>query len=163
MKKFKEKKEKTPKPNSYEMTRRLEIVEELLIKGLSSVQIRGYLWEKMGILLHKKSVEIYVTKINKKLEAAKAPHREREIQKAIKRFNLWMSKSDMIGDYRQAAKIQGMLCKLLGLNAPDKMEMKAEVTEMPAIDFSKLSTEKLKILKALLEEARPDKKEKKDE
>jgi hypothetical protein len=41
----------------------------------------------------------------------------------------------------------------------DKMEMKAEVTEMPAIDFSKLSTEKLRILKALLEEAKPDKKE----
>lgn len=41
----------------------------------------------------------------------------------------------------------------------DKVEMKAEVTETPAIDFSKLSTEKLKLLKALLEEAKPDKKE----
>lgn len=159
MKKFKEKKEKTPRPNSYEMTRRLEIVEELLIKGLSSVQIRGYLWENKGVLLHKKSVEIYVTKINKKLEKAKAPHREREIQKAIRRYELWMSKSDMIQDYRSAAKIEGMLCKLLGLNAPDKMDIEAKVTEKPHIDTSKLSTAQLKELKALLDKAKPGEKE----
>lgn len=159
MKKFKEKKERTPKPNSYEMTRRLEIVEELLIKGLSSVQIRGYLWENEKILLHRKSVEIYVTKINKKLEKAKAPHREREIQKAIRRLELWMSKSDMIQDYRTAAQIQGMLNKLLGLNAPDKMDIDAKVTDVPAIDYSKLSTAQLRELKALLEKAKPGGKE----
>lgn len=162
MKKFKEKKEKIPKPSKYEIGRRLDIVQELLIKGLSGFQIRSYLWEKQGLLLHKKTVERYVTRINGELEKARAPHRNRETQKAIRRYELWMSKSDAIQDYRSAAKIQSMLCKLLGLNAPDQVEMKADVTQKPAIDYSALSTEELKVLKVLLEKAKPERKESKN-
>jgi hypothetical protein len=37
----------------------------------------------------------------------------------------------------------------------DKVDMEAKVTEMPPLDYSKLSTKKLKLLKALMEEAKP--------
>lgn len=155
-------KEKSQKPTAFEINRRLDIVEELLIKGLSSKTICSYLEEKEKISVHIKTVERYVTRVNKRWEKARAPHRQREIQKAIRRYELWMAKSDMIQDYRTAAKIQSMLSKLLGLDAPSKMEMKAEVTEVPAIDFSKLSTEELRMLRSLLEKAKPDKKRDKD-
>jgi hypothetical protein len=128
MKRFKEKKEKVQKPTKAEMNRRLEITEELIIKGLSAIQIREYLWVNRKVLLCKKSVERYVTRVNKELDAAKAPFREREIKKAIRRYELWMSKSDGIQDYRTAAKIQGQLDDLLGLKRPQKLDIDVKAT-----------------------------------
>jgi hypothetical protein len=146
------------KPNAAEMTRRLNIVEELILKGLNSFDIWRYLAEAENLDISKRTTERYIQKVNKKWDKAKEPLREREIKKALKRYNMFLNECLLNHDPRGAAKVQDSICKLLGLNAPDKMDIKAKV-EIPALNFSKLSTEKLKILKALLEEAKPDKKE----
>lgn len=160
MKKFKEKMETRVKPTKGQMARYLDIVEDLIIKGCRTTEIWQYLTQNVLKLryISRRTAERYCQLVNKKWDAVKIPHREREIKKAIKRYESLIAKSIMINDYRTAAGIQGKLCELLGLNKPQKIE--AEITEKPAIDYTKLSTPELKELKSLLIKAKPEKEEK---
>lgn len=156
MNECKEKKEKTLKPTRFEMNRRLDIVEKLLIKGLHVTEICAYLEEREKITVHRKTVERYITKVNKLFEKARAPRRQAETHKAIKRYELWMAKCDLTQDYRTAAKIQDSLCKLLGLYSPDQIEITAEVSQKPSLNLSRLTTDELREFKLLMEKAKPE-------
>jgi len=113
-----------------ELEDRLDTIMELIIKGMQRRDIWQYITSPTskitwGIAL--RTLDRYISQASDRLIEASQIHREKEVGTAIKRLEFLWSRNLMIQDYKAALGVIRERSKLLGLNEPEKHDIRQEI------------------------------------
>lgn len=115
-----------------ELERRIDEVYDLLVTRVSSRAIVGYCAKKWGVG-ERQAFRYIAGATGRVLEAARAS-REEQLAKALASYNALYAKQVAAGRFGEARQTLDSIVKLLGLAAPEKLEV---------YDFSGYSDEQL--------------------
>lgn len=104
-----------------EHSKRISRIETLLLDGASTSEIVRFGSKNWHI--GRRAIQKYITAATKRIERVLDVKRETHIATATRRFNRLYAKAVKAQDHRGAAQIQKAQNELLGLNAPNKMEL----------------------------------------
>lgn len=111
---------------------RVDMVEELLIRGASPGQIMRYSAENWKV--GSRQTEYYIQFAHKRLEKASHVVRSEQVGKAIRRYDSLYNKAIESGDFTEARNCQRAMDRLLGLEAPTKFEAEVKRKDEPNED-----------------------------
>ena len=97
-----------------ENERRVNLVYEMLLSGLSRYEITTNL-EKMGVNVCHRQITRYISDANKLINEDYAENRETARNKFLSQYNLLLKKSILSKDYKTAASIIEKQSKMLGV------------------------------------------------
>ena len=116
------------KSDKAEITCLVDVVFELIVKGLRSSEILRYVSEK-----HKdwnvtdRTVEEYIAKARKEFTKRSDYKRDQEISKSKARLELLFAQNQKIQDYKAALATQKELNELLGLYEPSERKHSGDI------------------------------------
>jgi hypothetical protein len=102
---------------------RVNKVMEMLILGLSRASILQYVTNSTDWNVSDRQVDNYIADANREIEKHSETVRERELGKAIRRLEMLFQSCMKVQDYQRALAVQKELNELLGLKAPQRMEI----------------------------------------
>lgn len=116
---------KTNKASAAQMDLFLETVIEMIVKGLSRVDILRYFTETEDEKNRRSesSVDLYIKKARKELKKRYKAKHEDLIAESLAKYNDLYKKNYAIQDYRECRQVLDSRAKLSGLNAPEKTEL----------------------------------------
>jgi hypothetical protein len=119
---------------------RIEKVVELLVLGLRPSEIVRYIAEKTDWDIKPRQVDNYIHHANAEITASSAINRDREVGKALRRFESLYKANMTIQDYKAALSVQKARNEMLGLNAPTKSQVAGTLTAMTWKEFMESNT-----------------------
>ena len=112
-----------PKPSKAEHTIRVTKIVELLMLGLSRAEIIQYASEKGVWNVTTRTIDNYIARATKAIEAQSETKREYEIGKTLERLEHLFKRNISIQDFKAALAVVKERSELLGLKAPNKHEI----------------------------------------
>lgn len=112
---------KEDKASEFELEKRIDIVCEMLIKGLSNSQMFRYVSEKTNWGVSTRQVENYIATAKGKIKNSDND-KGFEIQRAKRRLEKLYQKNESIEDFKECRAIIDTSAKLFGWNEPEKSE-----------------------------------------
>lgn len=111
-----------------EKLKRINIVYDCLVKGITGRDMFRYVTEKYEWTVSERQVQNYTREASKLLAKTAKKHQVLEFGKSISRLSMLFEKSLKIQDYKSCLAIQKELNTLYGLYEPKKLELKQDVT-----------------------------------
>ena len=128
---------KEEKATDIEKEKRIDIVCELLIKGLTTSQMFRYVSEKTKWGISSRQLDNYISEAKQKIRNSDDNDKGFEIQRAKRRLEALYRKSEEIEDIRECRAIIETSAKLFGWNEADKIDVNANINMKTKIVFSK--------------------------
>ncbi len=110
------------KATSGEVTERVATVYKLIVSGAKRRDVLRYIADKTTWGVSERTVDFYLQRAHKQLEAEAAINRPRELGKAAARFEMLFFEAHSLKDVRGALAAEKERASLLGLYAPLKQE-----------------------------------------
>lgn len=112
---------KEEKSSDFEFERRIDIVCEMLIKGLTRSQMLQYVSKKTDWNISDRQVDTYIYEAKEKIKNSDND-KGFEIQRAKRRLEKLYQKNEAIEDFKECRAIIDTSAKLFGWNEPEKSE-----------------------------------------
>ena len=112
---------KEEKSNSYEKEKRIDLICEMLIKGLTRSQMLQYVSKKTDWNLSDRQVDTYISEAKEKIKNSEND-KVFEIKKAKMRLEKLYQKNESIEDYKECRALIESMAKLFGWNESEKVE-----------------------------------------
>ena len=119
---------KEEKSTSFEKEQRIDIVCEMLIKGLSNSQMFRYVSEKTNWGISTRQVENYIAEAKEKIRNSDND-KGFEIQRAKRRLEKLYQKNESIEDFKECRAIIDTTAKLFGWNEPEESKVTLQWVE----------------------------------
>jgi hypothetical protein len=113
-----------------ELERRLERVVDWLIMGMQRRDIWQYITnpeKKIDWGISLRTLDRYISQANDRITEASQIRRENEIGRALKRLEFLWGRNLSIQDYKAALGVIRERNKLLGLNEPERHDIRTEI------------------------------------
>lgn len=128
---------KEEKATDIEKEKRIDIVCELLIKGLTTSQMFRYVSEKTKWGISSRQLDNYISEAKQKIRNSDDNDKGFEIQRAKRRLEGLYRKSEEIEDFKECRAVIETSAKLFGWNEAEKIDVNASVNMKTKIVFSK--------------------------
>lgn len=123
------------KTDDAEVTRRVDQIFHLMVKGKSRLQILQHASEKTTWKVSERTVDEYIARAKKLLAKHSEPKKAVELGKAFLRLEYLFDQNLGINDFKAALAVQKEINAMLGLNAPKALEI--QTWETKALDYIK--------------------------
>ena len=112
---------KEEKSNSFEKEKRIDLICEMIIKGLTRSQMIQYVSKKTDWNLSDRQVDTYISEAKEKIKNSEND-KGFEIKKAKMRLEKLYQKNESIEDYKECRALIESMAKLFGWNESEKVE-----------------------------------------
>ena len=113
---------KEEKSNSFEKEKRIDLICEMIIKGLTRSQMIQYVSKKTDWNLSDRQVDTYISEAKEKIKNSEND-KGFEIKKAKMRLEKLYQKNESVEDYKECRAIIESMAKLFGWSEPKKIEV----------------------------------------
>jgi hypothetical protein len=135
-------KAKTGRITKVEMRQRVDTVITLITMGVKRSEIIKYVVEKTLWNVDTRQIDNYIRHANEAFAAQSNIDRQREIGKAIARYEMLFQTAMKVQDYQRALAAESKRCELLGLNAPKEVRIFEDVNEHQLVEIAKILSKK---------------------
>ena len=112
---------KEEKSNSFEKEKRIDLICEMIIKGLTRSQMIQYVSKKTDWNVSDRQVDTYISEAKEKIKNSEND-KGFEIKKAKMRLEKLYQKNESVEDYKECRAIIESMAKLFGWNESEKVE-----------------------------------------